>query len=54
MEKTRSSSTTSSLYINCPMTKNMVTTVENGLTLASVPQTPSYFCASVVLVPLYN
>lgn len=53
-EQTRSSSKTSKLHINCPVTKRTVTNLENGLTLASFPQTLSYFCANLVLVSLYK
>ena len=52
MEQIRCSSRISVLHINCPMTKRTVTAVEYGLTLASVPQTLPYFCASAVLVSL--
>lgn len=48
----RSYSRTLSLRVNCPVTKRVTATVENGLTFASVPVIQCYFCAGLVLVSL--
>lgn len=52
MKQMRSYSRTLSLHINCPVTKMVTTTVENGLTFASIPLIQCYFCAGLVLVSL--
>lgn len=54
MEQTTPYSRTLSLHINCPVTKRVTITGENGLTFASIPLTLCYFCASLVLVSLYK
>lgn len=52
MEQIRSHLRTLSLHVNCPVTKRVTTTVENGLTFASIPVIQCYSCADLVLVSL--
>lgn len=52
LKQIRSYSRTLSLHINCPVTKRVTSTVENGLTFASVSVIQCDFCAGLVLVSL--